>query len=205
MSNSRSCRASRSAILITSIVVAGCGGFGGNRVADEASPSPPSCTAPTSGDPLELSASQVDSLAGTYELTVIATRGGGPEATVKGTLELWRADSAYSRGLLRPTDERRFPLVGASDVDLRRLAPVTLAHPPSSRDRERPGVEVQQDGSMWFGNAFSGTGGTNDAGVAFRRISLTPWGFRGEWIEGGLVVVNGAVPGGYFCAVRARK
>lgn len=124
---------------------------------------------------------------------------------VAGRLELWRADSAYAHGMLRPTPERRFPLVGASDIDLRRLAPVSLAYPPSSRDRERPGVEVQHDGSIWFGNAFGGTGATFDAGVAFKQIRIMPWGFRGQWLEGGLVVVNGVAPGGYFCAVRLAK
>jgi hypothetical protein len=149
-----------------------------------------------------LTARQIDSLAGKYTLTVVGTRGISGDATVRGSLELWAADSAYAYGGLRTTDVRQFPLVGVSDIDLRRLAPVTLAYPPSSRDRQQPGVEVQHDGEIWFGNAFGGDGPSLDAGVVFDRVRITSTGFRGEWREGGLRVVNGQPPSGYFCAVR---
>ncbi len=201
---SRPFAASTSLILFLSGALACGSGRPSGRAVAEVQP-PPVCTAPPSGDAPALTATQGDALAGRYELNVVATAGVGRDTVVRGTLELWRPDSAYAHGLVRPSESRRFLLVGASDVDLRRLAPVSLAYPPSSRDRERPGVEVQSDGTMWFGNAFGGTGGTLDAGVALKQVRIMPWGFRGEWLEGGLAVVNGVSPGGYFCAVRVTK
>ena len=145
---------------------------------------------------------QVDALAGQYALTVIGTQGMRGDTLVRGTLELWLADSVHAHFPWSASEGRIMPLAGATDIDLRRLAPVSLAHSPASRDVDRPGVQGQKDGTLWLGNSFNGKGITTDAGVLFRHIRVDETGFRGEWIEGGLTVVDGVLPAGYFCAVR---
>ena len=159
------------------------------------------CLPPPDSAPTALRPEQVDGLAGKYSLTVVGTQGVSGDTVARGTLELWRADSTQAHNFLRPEEGRVFPLAGASDIDLKRIGPVTLAYSPARRDHDRPGVQIHRDGSMWFGNAF-GRVITTDAGVVFDRVRLDGTGFRGEWQEGGLGAVNGVIPAGYFCAVR---
>ena len=159
------------------------------------------CLLPQDSAPVALTPGQVDALAGKYVLTVVRTQGVSGDTVVRGRLELWRADSAQAHNFLRPEEGRVYPLAGVSDIDLKRVGPVTLAYSPGRRDHDRPGVQVHRDGSMWFGNAF-GRVITLDAGVMFRPLQLDATGFRGEWQEGGLGAVNGVIPAGYFCAVR---
>lgn len=162
------------------------------------------CRPPPESDPPALRPAQIEALAGKYALTVVGTQGVAGDTVVRGELELWRADSAHAHNHLRPEDGRVFPLAGASDIDLKRVAPVTLAYSPDSRDRDRPGVQVRRNGSMWFGNAF-GPVFTADAGVLFDRLRIDDGGFRGEWREGGLSLVNGVAPAGYFCAIALER
>jgi hypothetical protein len=185
-------------------MVAGCLGRTPDNVSDQTTSSARArelCEPPTDSAPPALTAAQVDALAGRYALTVVGTQGVSGDSVARGTLELWRADSAQAHNPWRAEDGRAFPLAGASDIDLKRIAPVSLAYSPATRDRDRPGVQVHRDGSMWFGNAF-GRVFTLDAGVVFTHLQLDGRGFRGEWQEGGLRMVNGAIPAGYFCAVR---
>ena len=159
------------------------------------------CSPPEGRATAPLTTAQVDALAGNYALTVVGTQGVSGDTVVRGRLELWRADSVQAHDFLHPEEGRKHPLVGISDIDLKRLGPVTLAYSPGRRDHDRPGVQVHRDGSMWFGNAF-GRVITLDAGVVFRPLEVDATGFRGEWQEGGLGAVNGVIPAGYFCAVR---
>jgi len=161
------------------------------------------CLPPRDSAPPALTPAQVDALVGRYALTVVGTQGIAGDTLVRGRLELWRADSAHAHDIVSPEDGRVFPLAGASDIDLRGVAPVSLAYSPASRDRDRPGVQVLRDGTLWFGNAF-GRVVTLDAGVLFDRVRVDAGGFRGEWREGGLSVVDGVLPAGYFCAIRLK-
>ena len=194
------CRGTKVAIVC--LLAAACGGASSDTTAQHrgAAGVPAMCNPPSEAAVDTLTPHQVDALTGQYELTVIGTQGMKRDTLVRGTLHLWMADSAHHLG--HAADGRVMPLAGASDIDLRLLAPVSLAHSPASRDRDRPGVQMWSDGTMWFGNSFNGKAITTDAGVIFDRIQLTSRGFSGRWVEGGRSVINGALPAGYFCAAR---
>lgn len=136
---------------------------------------------------------------GAFHLTVVATQGAGTDTIVRGRLTLVPTDSAFRRAR---NPAVTFPNRGATDVDLRRLGPVSLAYSPAVEDAEAPGIQVWLMGpelSMVAGNAY-GRVTRHDAGVRFWVVEGSEAGFRGRWMDQGLAPLP--TPGGYFCAVR---
>jgi hypothetical protein len=144
-------------------------------------------------------------LSGIYELTVVADKNAAnvDDPAVRGRLELWPTDRAHRHPPTNP--EITYLLPGATDADLERLGPVSLAYSPASRDPDWPGVQVKYSRgelSLLVGNAFGPKGAYMDAGVMFSVTVLDDAGFRGYWKDGGYLLDP---PSGYFCARRVSK
>lgn len=144
--------------------------------------------------------SPVTALAGSYTLRLIVERGGKPDTLASGYLTL----TATTPGEPPENDDVSFPLWGWADINLDRLGALSFLYPPSSRSRERPGVQVahrSSDGSLTLvlGNAFTRSGVGEDGGVFLQVLEISNDTFRGRWRDGGRGVV---IPSGYFCAWR---
>jgi hypothetical protein len=144
--------------------------------------------------------------AGEYTIYVIATTGRySADSMAQGGLSLWVTEPAYAQDKpVRGRRARTYPLSGATDVPLARLAPVSIAIPLSSRDPARPGVQINEGRSMVLGGHYGPQFFTMDAGVLFEIDSADAMGFRGRWVEGGRRGLHGEIPAGYFCAFRTR-
>lgn len=189
-------------VLIGAIALAACDQHAAPPPAADPASSRVAASVPCSPSPGELArfaqAEAAQIVQGTFALTVVATQGGGPDTLVRGQLTLQPTDSAHRHP---PNPAITFLSHGATDVDLTRLGPVSLAYSPAASDADRPGIQVSHDGehlSMIAGNAF-GRVITTDAGVLFWIVAGDEAGFRGRWEDGGR---RTPLPGGYFCAVR---
>ena len=142
--------------------------------------------------------------AGDYRLHVIATQGRySTDSLARGRLSLWVTDARYAQGPPRPGQSpRTYPVSGATDVPLARLAPVSIAVPLTSRDPAKPGVQVNSGRSMLLGGQMGPEYMILDAGVLFEIDSVAPDGLRGHWVEAGRRLMHGQLPAGYFCAFR---
>jgi hypothetical protein len=139
-------------------------------------------------------------LTGDYLLTVIATRGGGPDTIVHGSLQLRPSSVIVSPSHSAET----YPLSGSANIAIERLGRVSLAYSPGTRDSIRPGVQVShrrsdQRISLVFGNAASPLGGRTDSGVYFDVLDVSDRALLGVWRDGGR---KSPLPQGYFCARR---
>lgn len=168
------------------------------------------CAPPRRSNPRRLAPRTIDSLAGTYDLTVIgSTRGVRPSIT-RGILELWRPDSAhrfytlsgYNHPLKVDTSAPTIRLAGATTVDLRAAGALSIRHSLASRDPDQPGVQVDGAGEIVFGNSMGPRGLATDSGIFFDIHDLDPHGFAGTWVDGGNI---GPLPHGYFCARRRER
>jgi hypothetical protein len=138
-------------------------------------------------------------------VSVVATQGRYTSDSIAlGRLSLWVTDSAYASDRPRAIKPTRttYPLSGATDLPLARIAPVTIAIPVASRDPALPGVQVMDGHDMVIGGHWGPQVFTMDAGVLFEIDSVDTGGFRGHWMEGGRGGVHGEIPGGFSCASR---
>ncbi|MBX6332156.1 MAG: hypothetical protein IRY91_09960 [Gemmatimonadaceae bacterium] len=166
-----------------------------------------SCTSAAAlGGDLNLSEAQIDSLQGSYELTVVATEGSIPGGVAHGQLMLLPTDSVHRYYPLSastahyPHRKPEFLLAGWTTVDLRTVGAFSVATSPASRDPDAPGVQVDRHGQLIIGNPVTPTHmPVIDGGVYFFPHHRTRRGFSGSWIDGGTLR---PAPLGYFCAVR---
>jgi hypothetical protein len=147
-------------------------------------------------------------LAGAFDLHVIrTTQYSGPspafDTLAVASLILRSPPPAFRHP---PNHAIEFIAYGWSNIDLRRLGPVSLAYSPADSSADRPGAQVSYNSDtetlgFVLGNAFSPTRGMAlDAGVYFDVIAVDSTGFRGWWQDGGLSPAKG-----YFCAWRAQE
>jgi hypothetical protein len=141
-----------------------------------------------------------DLLSGSYALTVIATEGYSGDTLSAGTLRLLPTDE-FHREAGPPTRTRA--LYGWTDVDLSVFGRTSLAYPATSRDPNRPGIEVIVDRTeknivMTLGAASVGDTIYFDQGLFFFVYAVDSSGFSGLWQDGGRT----GLPSGYFCAER---
>lgn len=166
---------------------------------------PAECNPPTAKTAPHRSVAQWQHVAGTYTLTVIATQGSTDDTIARGTLSLWRPDSSHAEArpnAMLPNYVVHFPPVGAADVNLLELGPLALGIPTESRDPDRPGVVMHEDGRLDMGGGNGPRVVVLDAGVMFRLLEVNDEILRGTWVSGGLALAKGELPAGYFCAVR---
>ena len=142
----------------------------------------------------------LDWLAGLYSFRVVATRGYSGDTMSVGRLHLLTTDESHRAA---GPGARTSPLYGWTEVDLSLFGRVGLAYSPTSRDPNRPGVQVIVDREhknlgMVVGAASTGDTVYFDAGVVFFVYAVDSLGFSGLWKDGGLT----GLPAGYFCAQR---
>lgn len=169
-------------------------------------PSSP-CTAPSARG-TRYSLAQLDSLAGRYVLTVVveplSETPNAEEASGRGSLELWQPDSLrrhYDPSSPSGIGPRiRRPIVGATGVQWDRLAPHAVAHSPASRDPDRPGVEIWENGMVVIGNSIGPNGEvTIHAGVMLSLDTIDASHFAGRWMAG---ASSDPQRRGFYCALR---
>jgi hypothetical protein len=192
--------ACRSSWLCVLAVVAGLPSV---AIAQRAAGSSPTCERVARSAP-KWSDVALKGLAGEYRFHVIATQGRySTDSLARGRLSLWVTNSRYAQGPPRPGQlPQTYPVSGATDIPLARLAPVSIAVPLTSRDPAKPGVQLFSGRSMWLGGAMGPEYSILDAGVLFEIDSVAPDGLRGHWVEGGRRALHGQIPAGYFCAFR---
>jgi len=159
---------------------------------------------PPQGDRIKTPSAPVG-IAGDYDFQmVLVSHDSIPESHVSGTLRL----TATSRNHRSSGDRHiTFPFYGSSSIELGKLGEVTVAHPVSSTDPDRPGVQVSYDSrdstlSMMLGNSYGSRGMATDAGVVLDVRTLTDSEIGGRWDNGARTT---APLFGYYCLSRRTR
>lgn len=146
-----------------------------------------------------------ETLAGEYELVLVATSGDLAGSSVNGHLEL-QPNEPSLRGIPSADGKTRTdssaPLYGTTDVDVTRVGGLRLGEPTSS-DPTQPGVLLVQQGEgivLRIGSEANRRGVLRFDGGYFamrvRRVDKA--GFAGSWASGTVQ----AQAAGHFCAFR---
>ncbi|MDB4913993.1 MAG: hypothetical protein JWM95_1637 [Gemmatimonadetes bacterium] len=121
-----------------------------------------------------------------------------------GVMTLSSPHDAYSRFTPSPNLPQHVInvlLVGWTDVDIASIPGVALAHPASSSDPKRPGVQMIDPAILTLGNSIGPAAIAFDAGVTFEIVDTTADGFVGHWHGDGLQKQQ---PYGVFCMRRTK-
>jgi hypothetical protein len=158
--------------------------------------------------PVETAASSVtaDSLAGEFNLRLVATSGAKRGTTAGGRLTLMAQDSAYRRLDLPGGSQHTsfsLPLYGTAALDFASVGAVVPGDPGSS-DPARPGVLVMEGPGRVLLRVGSEANRRDvlrfdGAFTALQVQQVTDTGFAGTWRSG----VAGEESSGHFCADRA--
>ncbi|MEP6687753.1 MAG: hypothetical protein ABJC36_05345 [Gemmatimonadales bacterium] len=199
----------------TSAVVAGVALAGGCRSAQSA-PAPVVDDSCAAGGAALTPRTDARTLAGTYELDLVAATGARAGATAKGHLVLHVIDDSAMAPVHvfgRPDSSLRHPLAGTLELDPASIGAVATGDLGSS-DRSAPGALVIERRpatpeapiaiTIRLGaEANRGGPARFDGGYfALTVRRLGPGGFAGTWVSGGAAGEEG---GGSFCARRTPR
>ncbi len=133
---------------------------------------------------------------GEFLLTLVATSGANQDSVASGHLALRPMPHAQ-----QVEGSPITPIYGWTDVDLSRLATLTIADPLASRDPTRPGVLLVYNTVNRSIVLLLGGSQSQDAGVVLFVGYADSSGFSGQWRDGGLRL---PIESGHFCAERER-